>query len=226
MQVCSLNAASPVFVVGWDKTTSQFIEKFDQLGNLAWQHTNQPAEHLFPVADGFYSTYRPYPTAVFLEHYSDTAGLYDWGKSYVGNSISGSSDFNTLVGFNMFQNFFYVLHNLWDSNNRHAVFDRFVTGICFQNITSAGTVKAGSKITVHLNLNGLAPTGGILVGLNCNTWKLLMPNGTRAQSFTIPAGVDHLDVQLSAQTVLVNTTATLLGISNGIRRGAAVTVTP
>ena len=94
-------------------------------------------------------------------------------------------------------------------------------------VTGKGNESPSGQATpVQLILNGLAPTGGVQIGLNSNSNALLMPNGTRSQLFTVPAGQSSMIVALNAQTVSSNTTVTLLGISNGIRRTSAVIVMP
>ena len=50
---------------------------------------------------------------------------------------------------------------------------------------------------------------------------LLMPNGTRGQLFTVPAGSSSLVVSVSAVSP---GGATLLGIGNGVRRSVGVKV--
>jgi len=231
-QVDAFSTAGPVYVNGRNQPNDA-IENLDlfgyvatgqYLGNRLAHRNSQPIDQFFITPEGFYSTYYQASTnTVFLERYDNASSAYDFGKTYSGTGVVP----NSFVGFKPFQNFFYVVHNISNATtNMDVVVDRFVTGICMQSITCLSTVKGGTNLVVHINLNAPAPTGGITVGLNSSTANLPMPNGLRGQNFTVPAGATFVSVNLTPRVVTVNSSATLLAIQNGIRRGAATTITP
>lgn len=219
-------SSGPIYLVGHTDSAGvmPFLEQYTSTGTRNWRHGGQPTDQIFITPEGFYSTYFQGSTqALFLEHFDTASTSYDFGKSYPGNGAAPP----TFGGIAFFQNFYYVNVNFPTNTNGYDVFvDRFVTGICMQSISCLSTVKGGQTLAVTIHLNGNAPTGGLSVGLNSSTAKLLMPNGTHAQLFTVPAGQPSLTVNLNAQAVSSNTSATLLAIQNGIRRFAAATVTP
>ena len=222
--MAGLNGNWYIFDVPGLAVTRPSVTLLDATGNTIYRHTNQPVGRVYPDASGFYTLWASDTSnTVFLEHYNNAALAFDWGKSYAGNNVL----LNEFGGLAMFQNFFYVTLNLSDTPTGYDVLvDRFVTGICLQNISSSGSVTGGQSIAVTIQLNGPAPNGGLVVALNSSTAKLLMPNGTRAQNFTVLQGQSQLVVNLNAQPVVSQTVATLLAIQNGIRRPAAVTINP
>jgi len=215
----------PIYLVGRPDDPAQmpFLEQYTHTGTRNWRHGGQPADHIFITPEGFFSVFNQASTqTLFLEHFDNGTLTYDWGKSYPG-SIAPTN----FAGIAFFQNFFYNLVNFPTGGQGYNIFvDRFVSGVCMQSITCVSSVQAGHQLAVTIHLNGNAPAGGLGVGLNSSTNALLMPNGTRAQFLTVPAGSSSLVVNLNAQTVAGNTSATLLAIQNGIRRFAATTVTP
>ncbi len=225
-QLASLNAAAPIFDLGIPFYGARtMIEQFNGSGVLQWQHRTQPADTMFLCADGFFTTYDNHASTntVFLEH-ADTNGVYDFGKSYQGTLSGGVT---TLAGLRVFQNSAYVLMIVDNSGTgKDVVLDRFVTGTAMQSITSASTVQSGHTLTATISLNGVAPTGGVSVGVSTSSNKLLLPNGTQGQFVTVPAGQSSVTVNLNAQVVASNTAVRILALQNGIRRFVDVEVTP
>jgi len=231
MQVATFSANGPVYIVSHanlnDLTSSLAVyPSASTYPNVTPLYTrvNQPIDRLFPTVEGFFSEWYQYSSnAVFLEHFNNVSATYDFGKAYKGTGTAA----NSFAGMAFFQNFSYVIFNINNTGTgADVVVDRYVTGVCMQKISCANTTKSGQSLAVLVNLNDVAPTAGVTVGLNSSSSKLLMPNGTRAQNFTVPAGASYLVVQLNAQPVTGNTSVTLLAIQNGIRRGAATTITP
>ena len=216
------NQPSPVYIVGAKDhfmSIPHTITAINWSGAFQWLSLNQPVDHLFPVWDGFYTEFENYTGVAYLERaYSN--GTYQWGKSYFGTGTNPVARVNGVV---FFQDSFYFVADIRSSTSTVKTIDRFVTSFCLQSITGPTTVHSGQQIALSLNFNG--PTNGIFVGLNSSSNALLMPNGTRAQGFTVN-GPSSLVVNLNAQTVTSNTVVTLLAISNGIRRTFAVTVQP
>ena len=224
-QLAAFNSSSPIYDVGFiPATPGNTVEDFNGLGVLQWQHTNQPADTLFPWSDGFFTVFYNYANNTeFLEH-ANAAGVYDWGKSYVGTGTG----INSFGAFRGFQNSFYIVNTISNTTTgKDVVVDRFVTGIAMQSIGAASaTVQAGHSLTATIKLNGNAPTGGVAVGVTTSNNKLLLPNGTQGQYVTVPAGQLSTTVTLNAQSVTANTPVRILAIQNGIRRYVDVTVTP
>lgn len=226
-QVAQDTPAGTLYLVGKINSadTKAFIEQYDSnTGGAHWSKTNQAVDRLSAWQGGFYSSwYNAANNALYIEHYDDTSGLYDWGKSYIGTGASP----NQFAGFASFQNYFYWIANISNSATGYdVVVDRFVTGICFQSISSSGTVQAGKMIDVTLHLNGNAPLGGVTIALNSNNASLLMPNGTKSQNFTVTSGNSSVIATLHVPAGSPASTAGLLAIQNGIMRRASITITP
>jgi len=232
MQVAQLDASAPYFMVSRAPGSSIFttephlIDKFDNTGAFVWQHNHQPADLVFPWNDGGFFTvfYDTVHTTEFLEH-ADANGVYDYGRGFAGTGNASSAP--TFAGFKGFQNSFYFVNNMRNSGTNDDVYvDRFVTGIAMQSISTIFTsVASGNSLNATITLNGNAPAGGVSVGVSSNSDKLLLPNGTRGQYITVPAGQPSVTFALNAQTVTTNTTVRILAIQN-IRRFVDVTVTP
>lgn len=225
-QITDDSSYSDLYAVGHIGTTDtrSFVDQFDQdLGAVKFHHTSQPVDVLFPSNGGYFSSWYYAPSnTVYMEHYDGTSNSYDWGTTYKG---TGSSP-NSFSGASFFQNYFFWVLNISNTSTGYDILvDRYVTGICFQNITSAGTVQAGHTIDVTLHLNAPA-TSNVVIGLNSRSNYLLMPNGTRAQNFTVTAGNSSVVATLHVPAGSPASTASLLGIQNGIYRYSAVSITP
>jgi len=232
LNVDAFSTAGPVYSVGHEQLTDTrtTINLFDYQPTVAngatlLQHrVNQPVDKLFTTVEGFYSSwYQNSTNTIFLEHFDSAARTFDFGKTYTGTSAVQ----NSFAGMAFFQNFSYMVFNIANSaTHGDVVVDRYVTGVCMQSISCPSTVKGGNTLPVIITLNGPAPSGGLVVGLNTSTGYLPMPNNMKAQNFTVPAGANKFTVYLTAKPVAGNTSATLLAIQNGIRRFAVTTITP
>ncbi len=226
MDIQSSSASLPLYVVGYQDGSPQwyFAEQFDWNGNLIWRHDHGPTQVILSRPDGFYSGMNSADGHTFFLEKANPAGTFTWGKTY--NSNPNYSNVTPLFGgFAAFQNSIFAMCDVVQTTNYDVILDRFVDGICFQNITCASTVQGAHALPVTILLNANAPAGGTAVGLNSSSPKLLMPNGTQAQLFTVPAGQSSIIVNLNAQVVAGTTGATLLAISNGIRRTKSVAIT-
>src|SRR5205085_9914310 len=73
---------------GTGASAPQYVEAINSLGQFLWHHANQPVDTLYPAGDGFYSLYVPSNNVVYLEHYNEESGIYDWGKTFFGTTAS------------------------------------------------------------------------------------------------------------------------------------------
>jgi hypothetical protein len=121
-----------------------------------------------------------------------------------------------------------VLHTfcIMTTSTDKSVVQRYVSGITLASVTGAATMTSNTNYTAKVQLNGPAPTGGILVKLSSNNAKLLFANNTTASSVAIPAGSIYANVVLHSATVLAATKVLVAGNQNGVIRQVTVTVNP
>jgi hypothetical protein len=84
------------------------------------------------------------------------------------------------------------------------------------------TVKGGTAVTATLNLDGLAPPGGLVVTLGSDKPGV----ATAPASVTVPAGLASTTFQVTTFVVGVNTTVKLSATANGTTVYKSFTVTP
>jgi len=225
-QTSALSANGPFYVTAYDSSRGNYVWKFDFTTAYypVWEHDHQPVTTIYPTPEGYFGWEMYTPSqAIFLEHYIEATNTYDWGRSYTGTA--GGLPYPGNLAF--FQNYFYVLNAVKNTNTGYdLIMERFVTGICLHDISCATSVKQGNQLTVLINLNGTVAGSPVTVALNSSSPKLLLPNGTQGQNFSIPVGQNSLVVNLNAQAVTSNTSLLLTAIQNGVRRTAPTTVTP
>ena len=224
-QLTGYDNKSPIYGAGTyiDSLGHQvgFVEAIDWTGNQQWYLHHTPTDFIYPTSEGFYSTFTDPLTSNFYVEHADSGGFFDWGKQYP-NAANISSAL-----FTPFQNAFYVVA----SQNFGGVYtlnvDRFITGATLRALTCPPTIAAGGTLTIRVQLNGPAPSGGLNVGLTSFDPALTFAaNGAQGLNVVVPQGQDHLDVDLDANTVNANTLVHLLAIHNGVRCNASSTVTP
>lgn len=222
-------------------TIPRFMERFDWQGNLIYRNNSRPVETLLMEPAGFFSVcwrepveYDPSSGAwshgnseEIVEHFDGTA--FDFGKNYTDTgNLSGNAA--TITGAAVTRDSAYVLSYWVDGVNwpypGYVSLDRFVLGLALQSVHSPSSSSGNATVPVTIALNKPAGSYGYPVGLFSNNSALLMPNGSRAQNFRVPAGQSSLTVNLTAGSVSANTTVTLLATQNGVKRVVATTITP
>jgi len=231
--------------------TPQWLEQLSWGGVPSFHLDNQPVYVMYPSPEGFYSfTYSKYPTSnpgtgymqLLFNHF--TGGVQDYPMVYADPDMNnvppdplGPGQFGGFATYSDVSNSYgyalvWIPHRV-DNNGGPVngqspmlVLDRFATGLELNSLVAPASVQQNQSCTVKIGLNGPAKGGGYIVGLISNNSKLLMPNGTTAQNFTILAGQTSVTVSLKAGAVTANTNVRLTALQNNVRRYANVVITP
>src|SRR5947209_3827787 len=104
--------------------------------------------------------------------------------------------------------------------------ERWVQGTCMQTAGCGPYVHKGHQISVRVSFNGAVPSGAAVWIVSDNA-MLLLPNGTKSQTFAVPIGATSFTTNLTAQLVTAPSTANLTLIDNqGVRRVISTQVIP
>lgn len=224
-QVVQYDATSPLYVVGTaDNGTAGFpstiFEKFEPNGTLDFARGQQPVGTLFAASDGFWDDFDwSTTTSHYLEHYNSATDKFDWGKQYGNATFTFCECRDVSQWKNSVQNSLYFVSRATGGTGQIAILERFVTGPALYSITVPPGFTAGNQFTVTINLNQKVPVGKALnVTLYSSSPNVTMPNGTRSQNFTIPAGSQSFPVQVNTASTGSGYSVTFTAIQNGVLR--------
>jgi hypothetical protein len=217
-------SGSNVYVV----TNQNQYETLDSTGHRQSQITTTTSPIALPLiadATGVYyaRTYFSDKTTSVIDRFQGGAkvwtGSYTTAAQFTGNSTFVASATNASP------NLYLVTMEPASSSTYTAIVQRFVSGPALSVISGSNTVANSNGITLKVQLNAPAPSGGLLVKLTSDDGALRFSNNTTAFSLAIPAGSLYANITMTAGSVPFNHYVTIQGNQAGVIRAKAVTVT-